>query len=82
MQHTATHCTTLQHTRDMCGVAQMAAANNTLQHNATHCTTLQHIRDMCGVAQMAAARGFQLQGREWRHLSAAGSTVQAEGAVF
>ena len=34
LQHTATHCNTLQHyTQSHC---------NTLQHTATHCNTLQH----------------------------------------
>ena len=33
LQHTATHCSILQHTVAYC---------NTLQHTATHCSILQH----------------------------------------
>ena len=40
LQHTATHCNTLQHTEvDTSGCRTHC---NTLQHTATHCNTLQH----------------------------------------
>ena len=50
MQHTATHCNTLQHTATLSNM-HMDHHNymntirlhcNTLQHTATHCNTLQH----------------------------------------
>ena len=45
LQHTATHCNTLQHTRYglLWRLQHTATHCNTLQHTATHCNTLQHI---------------------------------------
>ena len=40
LQHTATHCNTLQHLTHTYQVA--THYNNTLQHTATHCNTPQH----------------------------------------
>ena len=42
LQHTATHCNTLQHTAI------------TLQHTATHCNTLQHTATHCNTLQLTA----------------------------
>jgi len=48
LQHTATHCNTLQHTATRRNIASLSHIArfllycNTLQHTATHCNTLQH----------------------------------------
>jgi len=42
LQHTATHCNTLQHNTH-CKTLRHLATHSTLQHTATHCNTLQHI---------------------------------------
>ena len=49
MQHTATHCNTLQHTATHVSTCHMRRQQglrrphcNTLQHTATHCNILQH----------------------------------------
>ena len=44
MQHTATHCNTLQYTAIHCNTLQPTAAHcNTLQHTATHGNTLHQV---------------------------------------
>jgi len=44
LQHTATHCNTLQHTATHCNTLHHTATHcNTLQHTASHCNPLQHI---------------------------------------
>jgi len=47
LQHTATHCNTLQH--------------NTLQHTATHCNTLQHTATHCSVMWLCAWYSLTIQ---------------------
>ena len=43
LQHTATHCNTLQHRVYSVWVCSLVSTHcNTLQHTATHCNTLQH----------------------------------------
>ena len=45
LQHTATHCNTLQHTRLVETVDRLHSKRlSPLQHTATHCNTLQHTR--------------------------------------
>ena len=46
LQHTATHCNTLQHVICVCN-DWSATHCNTLQHTATHCNTLQHVICVC-----------------------------------
>ena len=41
MQHTATHCNTLQHIETLCNILEHSAIySNTPQHTRTHCNTL------------------------------------------
>ena len=66
MQHTATHCNTLQHTGaavrrtcDMnathCNTLQHTTTHcNTLRYTATHCNTLQHTATHCNTLQLTA----------------------------
>jgi len=43
LQHTGTHCNTLEHTATHCIALQHTATHcNTLEHTATHCIALQH----------------------------------------
>ena len=50
LQHTATHCNTLQH---QC-IMDCRSHCNTLQHTATHCNTLQHTAVCCSELQCVA----------------------------
>jgi len=48
LQHTATHCNTLQHRVYSVWVCSLVSTHcNTLQHTATHCNTLQHTATHC-----------------------------------
>jgi len=60
LQHTATHCNTLQQhcNSTVCSkfagqaeVQHTAIHRNTLQHTATHCNTLQHSATLCNSLQ-------------------------------
>ena len=63
-QHTATHCTTLQHTAPRCNTFESFSKSNralrtkvlSLQHTATHCTTLQHSAPRCNTLRHTATR--------------------------
>ena len=64
LQHTATHCNTLQHTtylathsdvwRDFHMLRHTATHCNTLQHTAIHCNTLQHTATHCNTLRHTA----------------------------
>ena len=55
LQHTATHCNTLQTSATRCNTLQHTATHcNTLQHAATHCNTLQHTATHCNTLQHTA----------------------------
>jgi len=60
MQHTATHCNTLQHlqhTATRCRWHRYVwgkRRNDALEHAATHCNTLQHTATHCIIWQMAS----------------------------
>ena len=45
LQHTASHCNTLQHTATLC--CTLCILLYDLQHTATHCNTLQHTATHC-----------------------------------
>jgi len=51
MQHSATHCNTMQCTATHC---------NTLQHTATHCNTLQHTATHCNIYTCAGHKGIAI----------------------
>ena len=54
LQHTATHCNTLQLAAPHCNTLQHTAIYcNTLQHTAAHCKTLQHTATDCNTLQHA-----------------------------
>ena len=57
LQHTATHCNTLQHTA------------TELQHTATHCNTLQHSATPCNTLQHPAKRPIYKRRYVTRELS-------------
>ena len=72
LQHTATHCKTLQHICNtlqhakiycntfatLCNTLQhtIASSCSTLQHTATHCNTLQHTATHCNTLQHTATQ--------------------------
>jgi len=78
LQHSATHCNTLQHTATqfICSTSQeilrkcatyaylppTATHCNTLQHTATHCNTLQHTATHCNTLQHTATHSNKLIG--------------------
>ena len=66
LQHSATHCNTLQHTtawvtRRIIRLQHAATHGNILQHTAAHCSTLQHTAAHCNTLQHAAAHCNRLQ---------------------
>ena len=70
MQHTATHCNTLQCTAttymyqehtSWVTCAIYVAHCNTLQHAATHCNTLHYTATHCNILQHTATHGNTLQ---------------------
>ena len=80
LQHTATHCNTLQRTATsprayrLCEFVTLfytALHCNTLQHTATHCSTLQHTAAHCRTLQNTAAHCRTLQ-----HTAAHCNTMQ------
>ena len=55
LQHTATHCNTLQHATALReGNQSLFTHCNTLQHPAAHCNTLQHTATPCNTLQHCA----------------------------
>jgi len=65
LQHTATHCNTLQHTATHCNTHTSQRRNYTathirLQHTATHCNTLQHTARYCNTLQHTYVTAQQL----------------------
>jgi len=61
LQRAVTHCNTLQHTATHCSTLQRAVTHcNTLQHTATHCNTLQHTAVHCN-AQQHTATNYNIQ---------------------
>jgi len=70
MQHTATHCSTLQHTAIHKKLTNEIDAThcNTLQHTATHCNTQEtDKRDWCNTLQHTATHCNTLQyTRDWQ----------------
>jgi len=72
MQHTATHCNTLEHTATHCNTMQQEIPRgislkhyNTLQHTATHCTTLQHTATRCNALKHIAKKPLQRYQPAW-----------------
>jgi len=64
LQHTATHCNTLDHTTTHSRNALQHTATycDTLQHTATHCNTLQHTAThSCNTPERTATHGNTLQ---------------------
>ena len=55
LQHTATHCSILQHS------VTLASYCNTLQHTATHYNTLQHTATHCNTLQLGTSRHADAQ---------------------
>ena len=62
LQHTATHCNTLQHISQMIESRHLwLTLCNTLQPTATHCNTLQHTSTRCNTLQHTAKHCNTLQ---------------------
>ena len=64
LQHTATHCKTLQRIclpQKSFYICLRTVANSTLQHTATHCNTLQHTATRCNTLQHTATHCNTLQ---------------------
>ena len=68
VQHTATHCNTLQHQLTKVCLSRAARAIkllhcSTLQHTVTHCNTLQHTATHCNTLQHTAThKGVPAEG--------------------
>ena len=81
MQHTATHCNTLQHT----GVAVRTRGTfpDDLQHTATHCNTLQHTATHCNtlVYQCGHEGHFQMICNTLQHTATHCNTLQHTGVA-
>jgi len=57
LQHTATHCNTLQHTATQAFCRTVSPVVDCVPHNE-HCSTLQHIATHCNTLQHTATQDF------------------------